>query len=123
MHRFAADALLIVHFLWVVFMIVGFPLALLLRSLVLRLAHALGLASYLMLAALEWHCPLTEWEAALRRMEDPAFTYHGSFLATWAERIIYVRNWGGSVQVFRVLAVLYLMLSVSSFGWWKKSKA
>lgn len=120
MFYIAADALLILHLLWVLFMIVGFPLALILRSPGLRLIHALGLVSYLLLAALNWYCPLTEWETALRRMDDPAFSYHGSFLAAWAEKIIYVQNWGASVRLFQLLAALYLVLIGSSFFWWGK---
>lgn len=122
MPRPAADALLVLHFAWVLFMLVGFPLALWLRSRVLRAVHALGLSSYLVLAALGAYCPLTEWESVLRRTADPAFTYHGSFLATWVERIIYVENWGAPLWIFRVGAAAYLLLIASSWWWWPASR-
>lgn len=115
----AADSLLILHFLWVVFMLTGFPLALLLKSPGLRLAHALGLASYLLLAVLGWYCPLTVAETHFRRLSDPGFTYHGSFLAFWIERIIYVENWGAPLRLFQALAGAYLALCLSSWWWWR----
>jgi hypothetical protein len=119
MTRFAADALLVLHFAWVLFMVAGFPLAWALRSRALRLVHALGLGSYLALAVLGRLCPLTEWESALRQAADPAFSYHGSFLATWVERVIYVESWGAPLWIFRVLAALYLLGIVSSWWWWR----
>ncbi len=115
----AADGLLVLHFLWVVFMLVGFPLALLLKSPALRLAHSAGLSFYLALAVLGWYCPLTVAETYFRRLSQPDFTYHGSFLASWIERIIYVENWGAPLELFYVLAALYLMLCVSSWWWWR----
>ncbi len=118
MPKTLADFLLLLHFLWVVFMLIGFPLALVLRSRALRLVHAAGLASYLLLAAAGWACPLTWGEEALRGLGRPGFSYHGSCLATWAEKIIYVQNWGAPLWIFRVLAVAYLLLILSSFWWW-----
>ncbi|MEW6516458.1 MAG: DUF2784 family protein [candidate division FCPU426 bacterium] len=115
----AADALLVLHFLWVVFMVSGFPLALLLKSRVLRLAHAAGLSSYLLLAACGWYCPLTVAETYFRRLSDPGFSYHGSFLGSWIERLIYVDNWGAPLWIFRLLAGLYLALCLSSWWWWQ----
>lgn len=115
----AADGLLVLHFIWVVFMLVGFPLALLLKSPGLRLAHSVGLSSYLALAALGWYCPLTVAETYFRRLSQPEFSYHGSFLATWIERIIYVENWGAPLWLFQVLAGVYLALCLSSWWWWR----
>jgi hypothetical protein len=119
----AADSLLVLHFLWVVFMLIGFPLALLLKSPILRLAHSVGLSSYLALALLGWYCPLTVAETYFRRLSQPDFTYPGSFLATWIERIIYVENWGAPLWLFQVLAVWYLTVCLSSWWWWRPDRA
>lgn len=122
MARIGADILLGLHFLWVLFMLLGFPLAWFLRSRKIRLGHALGLASYLLLAAVNWFCPLTLGEEALRRLAEPGFTYQGSFLAGWLERLIYVENWGAPLWIFRLLAGIYLVLVVSSWWWWPQQK-
>lgn len=113
-----ADGLLALHLFWVLFMLVGFPLALLLHSRTLRLLHTLGLASYLLLAAFNWYCPLTLGEEFFRQQTEPGFSYQGSFLARWIERLIYVESWGAPLWIFRVLAGLYLAASVSSWWWW-----
>ena len=122
MARIGADILLGLHFLWVLFMLLGFPLAWFLKSRRIRLWHALGLASYLLLAAVNWFCPLTLGEEVLRRQAEPDFTYHGSFLAGWMERLIYVETWGAPLWIFRLLAGIYLALIISSWWWWPKNK-
>lgn len=117
MAPFFADFLLYVHVLWVLFMILGLPLALLLRKPWIRWVHAAGLLSYLGLASLNWWCPLTLGEEYFRQIANPGFSYHGSFLAHWLERIIYVENWGAPLWVFRILAALYLLLVASTWFW------
>ncbi len=123
MSAFWADGLLAMHFLWVLFMLLGFPLAVLLRSRGLRLVHALGLTSYILLAVLNWYCPLTIGEEFFRGQAAPDFSYQGSFLASWFERLIYVEHWGAPLWIFRVLAGLYLAVSLSSWWWWPARRA
>ncbi|MCD4813156.1 DUF2784 domain-containing protein [bacterium] len=117
MAKLLADALLIMHFLWVVFMVTGFLLAVVLRSPVLRVVHAVGLFSYLVLAVLGFYCPLTYGEEYFRQAATPGFSYQESFLATWVERIIYVENWGAPLWIFRLSAGLYFIVCLTSFWW------
>ncbi len=120
MPRTAADFVLVLHFLWVLFMLVGFPLAWLLRSRGLRLVHALGLAAYLGLAVAGRLCPLTVAEEALRRSGGADFSYSGSFLAAWIQRLIYVETWHAPLWLFQVLAAGYLAVVLSSWWWWPR---
>jgi len=64
-----ADILMILHFLWAAFMVIGLPLGLWLRS-----------GAY---------CPLTIWEESLRWEANPGFTYEGGFLAHHLSSILY----------------------------------
>ena len=122
MTRLGADILLVMHFLWVVFIITGFPLAWRLRSRVLRAVHLGGLLFYLVLAAVGAFCPLTRLEETLRRAQDPDFSYQGSFLAAWAERIIYVEHWGAPLWLFHVLAAAYLVVILATWRRFPRSR-
>lgn len=99
-----ADALLVLHWAVVLFVVGGWlwvligwrrgwPLA---RSLAFRLAH---LAAIGVVAAQAWLgrlCPLTVWEMALRQRAGQA-TYGESFIAHWLGRLLY---WGAPGWVF-----------------------
>jgi hypothetical protein len=84
-----ADLLMIIHFLWTAFMVIGLPLGLYLRSPVVRWAHFSGMALTAFFAATGMYCPLTVWEENLRWGTDPGFTYGGSFLANHLSSILY----------------------------------
>lgn len=121
MAKLMADILMFLHFLWVVFMLVGFPLAIYFKNNRLRLVHILGLTAYIFLAVVDWYCPLTLGEEYFRQMESPGFSYNGSFLAAWVGRLIYVEQWGAPLWIFRVLAGVYLLVCVSSWWWLPKA--
>ena len=90
-----ADLLMIIHFLWVLFMVIGLPLGLWLRSPTLRWVHFGGMMATALLAATGMYCPLTVWEEAMRGQTDPGFTYGGSFLARNLSPILYpqIESW------------------------------
>lgn len=102
--RLAADALLVLHFAIVLFIVLGLALFALggalgwswVRRRWLRLAH---LAAIGVVIAQSWAgavCPLTIWEMALRARAGDA-TYGGSFIAHWVGRILY---WDAPAWVF-----------------------
>ncbi len=84
-----ADLIMIVHLAWVIFMIVGLPLGLLVKSPTLRWIHFIGMMVTGTFAALGMYCPLTIWEEGLRRAIQPDFSYGGSFLARHLGPILY----------------------------------
>ena len=86
-----ADLLMILHFLWVLFMILGLPLGLYLGSPALRWAHFSGMLLTAFFAATGMYCPLTTWEEALRWQGDPGFSYGESFLARHLAPVLYPR--------------------------------
>lgn len=115
MSPFLADFLMILHFLWAAFMVVGLPLGLIIRSPVLRWGHFMGMTITALLAFSGAYCPLTVWEEALRQGSDPGFTYGGSFIARHLGPVLYPRLdpmlirgasvfWGG-LTVAAMLAV------------------
>ncbi len=109
----AADALLLLHFLWIVFLVLGLPLGLYLNSSIIRLLHASGLIFALALQLTHTFCPLTVWEEHLRDAQQPGFTYSGSFIITYLEKLVYP-GWI-SLKTVTILTVLLVALTLASF--------
>jgi hypothetical protein len=103
MKTFLADILMLLHFLWAIFMVIGLPLGLWLRSPTLRWVHFGGMMATAFFAAIGMYCPLTVWEETLRWEADPGFTYGGSFLARALSPILYPRIEPGIIRAASVM--------------------
>jgi hypothetical protein len=96
LHRLAADFILIVHVLFVAFVLLGLLLVLAggllrwrwVRNRWFRIAHLAGIGIVVLQSWLGVICPLTTWEMALRQRAGDA-TYSGSFIAHWMEQLLY----------------------------------
>ena len=106
--------LLISHFVVILFVVIGFPVALITNHRRFRLIHAGVLAFITLLMVLRIPCPLTILEE-----NSTGGSYEGSFLATWLNRIIYV-EWFTPQTVF-IVDMIFAALVFSSF-WWKPLK-
>lgn len=88
LYKVLADAVVLIHFLWILFLLLGaFPGA---RYKAVRVLHLSGLAFAVVLQLFGWYCPLTHLEVWLRQRHDPATAYAGSFIITYLERIVYL---------------------------------
>jgi hypothetical protein len=95
-YALAADALLIIHSLLVLFIVGGLALVIIgcaigwswVRNPWFRLLHLLAIAVVVLQAWAGRICPLTTWEMALRD-EAGQSTYHTSFIAHWLGRLLY----------------------------------
>ena len=101
---------LILHFAVILFMVIGFPVALVTNHRRLRLIHAGLLAFITLLMVLRIPCPLTVLEES-----SAGESYQGSFLATWLNRIIYV-EWFTPQSIF-IIDMIFAALVFSSFLW------
>ena len=95
-YKILADLIVLLHFVWVSFMLAGSVVTLLgfiWRRLfdlsVLRTVHLLGILYVVLLIILDKPCPLTTWENDLMAKYNPSLTYPGSFIAHWLERVVY----------------------------------
>ena len=107
-YRVGADIVVLVHFLWVVFMVGGGLLtvwavftAWLGRGRkaesarrffgwrVFRTAHVCGILYAGVLAAMGKYCPLSHMENYLRTRAGDGVTYPGSFIVYYVEKIVY----------------------------------
>jgi hypothetical protein len=104
-----ADLLMIIHFLWVLFMVLGLPLGLWFGSAILRWFHFIGMVLTAFFAASGMDCPLTAFEETLRRMADPEFTYSGSFLARSLSNLLYPQM---DPWIIRALTVVWGLLTL-----------
>jgi hypothetical protein len=88
-----ADAILVLHFLFVLFVVGGFALILAggtfgwrwVRARAFRLAHLGAILLVVAESLLGLACPLTVWEDALRR----AGPQQTGFVARWVARVLY----------------------------------
>lgn len=96
LYKILADLIVVTHFVWILFMLVGFILTL--RGLfykkfferwLFRTLHLFGIAYVSILAIMGKYCPLTIWENALRAKYDTRLTYAGSFMIHYLEELVY----------------------------------
>jgi len=82
-----ADAVVLVHFLWIAFLILGGWWGR--RNRWVGRIHLAGLASTLLLETFDWYCPLTHLEVWLRRNGAQA-GYTESFITHYLNSLIYI---------------------------------
>lgn len=105
------ELVLIIHFLVVLYFIVGFPVGLFYNWRLFRIIHASALAGVTLLMVLGVPCPLTILEETLR--QGPV--YEGSFIASWLSRILYLE--GIDTKKIILMDLGFLVLVGSSFFW------
>ena len=117
----AADAILLLHALFVAFVVLGLVLILLgktlgwgwVRHFWFRVIH-LGAIGFVVLQSwLGAICPLTIWEMTLRTKAGDA-TYRGSFIAHWVGELLYYQ---APAWVFAVIYTLFGAFVAASWLW------
>jgi hypothetical protein len=117
----AADAVLLLHVLFVVFVVVGLVLILLgkllswswVRNWWFRVIHLAAIGVVVLQSWIGVICPLTQLEMYLRSKAGDA-TYSGSFVSHWLEAILYYR---APAWVFAVAYTAFAVVVVLSWVW------
>jgi hypothetical protein len=117
----AADAVLLLHVLFVVFVVVGLLLVIAgrllswdwVRNWWFRVIHLGAIGVVVLQAWLGVLCPLTRLEMYLRDKAGDT-TYGGSFVSHWLEAILYYR---APAWVFAVAYTLFAIVVVMSWVW------
>jgi hypothetical protein len=114
-----ADAILILHFAFVAFVVMGLLMIWLgwwrgwvfVRNLWFRLSHlaAIGVVAAESLAG--FVCPLTRWEDGLRLLAGGKQRYEGSFVQHWLHRLMFFDL---DERVFTAAYVLFAFLVLLS---------
>ena len=96
LYSFLADAILVIHFAFVVFVVAGFVLILVgllaswswIHNRLFRIAHLAAIGIVVMQAWFGQLCPLTIWENALRRRAGQS-DYSETFVEHWLHEILF----------------------------------
>ncbi len=119
----AADIILVIHFLYVLFVVVGMLLILLGKLLKwqwvhnawFRVVHLLAIAIVVLLSWFGVICPLTDWEMVMRRNAGESI-YAGDFVAHWLHSLLFFQapQW-----VFTLSYSVFGLLVLISWFWVK----
>jgi len=120
-YSLAADAVLIFHFAFVVFVVLGLVVILLggifrwkyVRNFYFRAAHVAAIGYVVAEAVAGVTCPLTAWENDLRLMAGGGAQYAGSFMQHWIHRIMFFQ---ASEFTFTVLYSAFFLIVLLSIG-------
>ena len=107
-YKIAADGVTVIHLGWILFLIFGAIWGRNVRFV--KWLHLGGLLFSIILQVRGWYCPLTYLEVELRRKHDPSLDYAGSFIAQYAERLVYME--------VPAQAVFVVTLGVIGFSLW-----
>ncbi len=117
----AADAILLLHALFVIFVVAGLILVFVgkvrkwwwVRNPWFRIIHLIAISVIVIQSWFSVICPLTTFEMALRSRAGEA-VYTGSFIAHWLERFLYYQ---APPWVFIVCYTAFAALVVGSWFW------
>ena len=121
LYLIAADAILLIHVLFVVFVVFGLLLIFAGKFLTwrwvhnfsFRLTHLVAIGVVVLQSWLGAICPLTVWEMNLRELAGDS-VYEGSFIAHWLQTLLYYR---AAEWVFALLYTLFAALVIASWYW------
>jgi hypothetical protein len=119
LYSLLADAILILHFAFVVFVVTGLLVIWIgwvcgwgfVRNFWFRLAHllAIGMVAVESLAGIV--CPLTTWENQLRLLAGGGARYEGSFVQHWIHRVMFFE---ANENTFTLVYVLFFAAVILS---------
>jgi len=95
-YKIVADIIVVLHFLWIIFMLLGFFLTIygffwrkFFDWWLFRTLHLSGILFVGILTLLRKFCPLTILENLSRIRYSPNSTYPGSFIVHYIEKLVY----------------------------------
>ena len=118
-YRLSADALLVAHVLFVLFVVGGLLLIYIgrfrawtwVRNVRFRVLHLLAVAVVVLQSWFGLICPLTTWELALRAKAGDAI-FEGSFISHWLQTLLYIE------APFWVFVLAYTVFGALVLGSW-----
>jgi hypothetical protein len=114
-HGFLADLTIVLHFVWILFLICGFIPALLRPKI--AFLHLAGLLFALLLNIMGWYCPLTYVEDCLRSLSGPCPVESGSAIIACLYHLIYPEL---PENYIRIGGILFTSFYVGFYAWLAK---
>ncbi len=112
-YQVAAGIVIVIHFLWIAFVILGFPITLWLNNARWRFIHLAAVIWMVLMQVNHAICPLTYLEAWLKSEGREVEVYSGKFIIETIERLIYVDS--VTLEKITYATASYLVLIVLSF--------
>lgn len=109
-YRLLGDAVMILHFLWILFILFGLYMGIKYRRLIG--VHLGGLAFTLVLNIGGWFCPLTHLENYFYSLYNPRLSYAGSFIGRYLRQLIYLDV---GEECLRMGAVLWVLINLCGY--------
>ena len=110
--RMAADALVVIHLGFILFVMLGGLLLLRWPSLIWL--HVPAVAWGVIVECLHLGCPLTPWENQLRRMAGQA-GYEGGFIEHYLLALIYPAGLTPAIQLW--LGAIVVLVNAAVYAW------
>ena len=101
---------LLLHLLWILFIVFGFVFAL--KGSNLAFIHLGGLLFSLVINLFGWYCPLTYLENYLYRFQAEELGYGGSFIIHYLERVIYPSV---SERTLRIGEIAFVIVNLMAY--------
>ena len=111
--KMAADLIIFIHFLWILFIILGFPIFLYFNFYKWRLLHLIALIATIIMQLTRTACPLTYLEAYLKSKDINHSVYPGSFIMEKMEDLVYVQD--ATLQKIACLTFIFFIIVLLSF--------
>jgi len=112
-YRLAADFAVLIHLLWIIFLIVGAFIDR--RYGAVMVIHISGLAFSIVMQIFGWYCPLTYLELWLRQQHTPSLTYSGSFIVHYMEKLVYFE-----LSPLIIFVLTLILVAVSAYVYSKR---
>jgi hypothetical protein len=110
-----ADGVVLIHFLWILFLVFGAFWGV--KSRPVRIFHVSGLVIAVVIQLFDWYCPLTHLEAWLRSKQSPATTNPSSFIIYYVQKIVYVE-----LSRFTIIILTFFLCGFCAWWYLRKKK-
>ncbi len=114
-YKLAADFVVLIHFLWIIFLIFGALIGR--RYPRVKMLHVGGLGFAVVMQLFGWYCPLTYLEAWLRQRHNPLLIYHGSFIIHYIEKTVYIE-----LPPWIVFVLTLILIAASAYIYLKRKE-
>ena len=119
-YKVVADFVIFTHFMWILFVILGFPVFLYFNLSRWRLLHLTALIATIIMQLTQTVCPLTYLEVYLKSQNISGAVYPGSFIVEKIEGIIYIEDLA-TIERITCLTIIFFVIVLVSF-WFKPVK-
>lgn len=116
-YKIFADIIVVLHFIWIIFMLIGFFLTIygffrekFFDWWLFRTIHLLGILFVGILTVLQRFCPLTILENVSRARYSPENTYPGSFIVHYIEKLVYPDVNQTLLRIATVFVALFILV-------------